>query len=201
MTIWCVLAVDPGTTHCGWAILRNGLAGLSLPASGVIDPGVRSPRFCTIEGCGHPIPISRCAGCGTRYPRLPRWAPGRSERVAIIGEALGKVMDTHRPDVLALETAWMGTHASAVIGVSETRGAALAAAAGMFRPAGAPKLEHVDVQPTVHKKSTTGTGNASKEEVRDAVNMRFGTTIESLDEADAVSIGLHVFWLEQVKEN
>lgn len=194
--IRCVMAVDPGTTHCGWAILRREWSEILLTASGAIHPFARPPRFCIIAGCGHRISITRCSGCGAKYPRAPKFNPDRSERVAIIGLALGRLMDEHQPDTLALETAWMGTHASAVMAVSETRGAAMAAAAGHFRPQDAPKLHVVNIEPTKHKKSTTGSGNASKEQVRAAVNQRFGVEIESLDEADAVSLGLHAFEME-----
>lgn len=197
-----VMGVDPGTIACGWAMLERdpipesfgGSLELELVASGVIHPSKRVPRTCTIEGCGHPIPISRCSGCGAKYPLADKAKIGRGARVGIIAAELGKLIEVYRPEILMLETAWAGTHASAVIGVSETRGAALAAATSAKAP---PQV--IDVQPTVHKKTTTGRGNASKQEVQDAILVRFKSQLThpmTFDESDACSIALHAFTLE-----
>ena len=188
-----ILAIDPGTTHCGWAITRLA----TILASGVIDPR-KIPLVCgcLVVASDGARGGSACTACGNRLPR--RTKASRAQALAQLRRELDKVIAMHRPTVVLCETAYLGAHASAVIGVSEARGVVSAAAS-------ARGLEVVDVSAGEHKKTLTGHGHASKDLTRATVNGSLprasSKVITSYDEADACSIawwGLKVWAPAQV---
>jgi Holliday junction resolvasome RuvABC endonuclease subunit len=189
-----ILAIDPGTTHCGWAVTRASI----IFASGVIDPR-KIPLVC---GCGvEAANVARggsaCSVCGNRLPR--RSKASRAQALVQLRRELDKVIALHQPTVVLCESAHLGAHASAVIGVSEARGVVSAAASVRG-------LEMVSMTPGEHKKTTTGHGHASKDATRAAVNGSLprasSKVVASYDEADACSIawwGLKVWAPSQVR--
>ena len=97
----------------------------------------------------------------------------------------GIMMDNgykHIPEYLILESYFPGRQKGATL-IPELRGVIKLAA----YQAG---IQVVEVPPGTVKKCVTGYGRSSKDEVRAAVNARYGLSIKSEDQADAVAVGL-----------
>ena len=88
-----------------------------------------------------------------------------------------------RPNELVVESYFPGRMRGATI-IPELRGIIKLAAYQV----GAVTI--TEVPPGTVKKGITGNGRATKAEVRAAVNARYGLSIKSTDEADAIAIGL-----------
>ena len=84
--------------------------------------------------------------------------PGMHERLAEIRGALAAVIAEHGPDVLAVETPFLGRNPKTALAIGMARGAVLCAA-------GSSGLEFAEYAPATVKKSVVGRGSASKEQV------------------------------------
>lgn len=112
------------------------------------------------------------------------WAAAR--RLGHLARAVEQVIDAERPDCLALEASFYGENAHSLIRLGEARGMVLALA-------GARGLEVHDYPPATVKKSVTGHGGASKEQVArvlaalmpDLGRLRDG---DRLDQTDAIAV-------------
>jgi len=88
----------------------------------------------------------------------------------------------HKPEVLILESYFPQRQRGATI-IPELRGVIKLAA----YQAG---IDVVEVPPGTVKKCVTGYGRSTKDEVRKAINDRYGLSIKSEDQCDAVATGL-----------
>lgn len=110
------------------------------------------------------------------YTRLYYFIRGQLEG---FGAASGH---KHVPDLLALELFFTHPKRGTTV-IPELRGVIKLAAFQVGVPL-------VEVNPGTVKKTATGRGNASKDEVRAVINERFNLSTKTTDEADAIAIGL-----------
>lgn len=108
-----------------------------------------------------------------------------AERLRHMHACVCRLLDHHRPDVLALEQAFLQKNVQSALRLGEVRGTILLAAA-------ARELPVVEYPTAVAKKSVTGHGGASKEEVRFMVmeELALETPPEPLDATDALALAL-----------
>jgi len=94
----------------------------------------------------------------------------------------------HIPNYLILESFYAPRHLRGANLIPELRGVIKLAAFQVGT------LIVVDVAPGTVKKLATGNGRASKDEVRAAINKRYGMSVNTTDEADAIAVGLAGYW-------
>lgn len=106
-------------------------------------------------------------------------------RLASIFEQIQKLIKKHKPTHLAIETLFFSVNKKTAIRVAEARGAILALA-------GLSGLELIELSPQAIKIAMTGTGNASKEQVKKMVKLTvsISKTTKLDDEIDAIAIGV-----------
>jgi len=126
-----------------------------------IDPGTRCMGFGVVAREGTEL---KAVDHGSFRP--PKKA-SRGERLAFLHQQVGRLLDHHHPDVLALEEAFFQHNVQSALRLGEARGAVMIAAAER-------QLVTVEYPTAVAKKSVTGHGGASKEMVRDLVTRELG---------------------------
>ena len=125
------------------------------------------------------------SGCLTTGPSL-----ARAERLRRVHEGLTEILVAHRPDEMAVEQLFFNKNVGSAMAVGEARGVALLAAAQH----GIPVAEYT---PSRVKEALSGSGRASKDEVRLMVVMTLGLERPPRpdDVSDALAIALtHLFW-------
>jgi crossover junction endodeoxyribonuclease RuvC len=107
------------------------------------------------------------------------------ERLRQIHEALGDVLDRHRPEIMAVEDIFFGKNVRTTVLLGHTRGAVLLAAALRDLPV-------VDYSPAEVKNAIVGTGRATKEQVQFMVKklLRLKEVPSPSDAADGVAVAL-----------
>jgi len=122
-----------------------------------IDPGLTATGYGIIRG--------------SRVIRLGTIRPGRGDvflRIQEICDALERIVAEHRPGRAALEKAFYHKNVSSLVRISEVRGA-------IVRTLLQAGLTIADYTPTSIKLTTTGSGRASKPQVRYFIERLFGT--------------------------
>jgi crossover junction endodeoxyribonuclease RuvC len=111
-------------------------------------------------------------------------------RLAEIGEALAEILVEHRPACVAVEGVFHGKNARSALQLGHARGVAL-------YQAGRAGLEVFEYAPMTVKRSVTGSGRASKEQVSAMVRTVCGLRrTPQLDASDALAVALcHVLRL------
>lgn len=143
-----------------------------------IDPGSRFTGYGLIEKRGQEL-IHLTSG------RINATS-GESfaERLEIIYAGLEAVLGELPVDEAAVETTFTAKNAQSTIKLGHARGVALLA----LRHKG---LEIHEYAPTLVKKSVTGQGRSTKEQVTQMVRIRLGLTVElSSDAADALAVAI-----------
>ena len=141
------------------------------------DPGSRKMGYAALKVQGHKI-IYLDSGV-LRFDHIPSFI----ERPAEIYEAAKKVVEKCCPDEIACETPIYAKSPTALIKLSQARGALLAAVAQTHRG------KIFEYSPNLVKATVTGHGLADKENVRKCLDMLVGKiTYETYDESDAVAI-------------
>ena len=145
-----------------------------------VDPGTQTLGWGVIDVEGRKLTL---VGFGAHS--APKGAKGVAPRLAAIADSLARTVREHRPDVAAVERAFLGKSASAALRVGEARGVVLAelARAGV-------RVE--ELTPAEVKKAVTGTGAARKAQVQMMVGAILGCAepIEPLDASDAVALAV-----------
>ena len=110
-------------------------------------------------------------------------------RLLVISEAIELWLDTHRPDVLAVERVFSQLNVSTVMGTAQASGVVIAAAARR----GIPVALHT---PTEVKAAVTGSGSANKDAVGKMVTkiLRLDETPKPADAADALALAITHAW-------
>lgn len=118
-----------------------------------------------------------------------------SARLAVIYRRLADIIQTYRPEVLALENLFYGIDARATIRIGEARACAMLAAA----QAGMDVAEYL---PTRVKQSVTGHGRAGKSQVQQMMKSLLGLPkVLPADVADALAVAVcHVHMSKPLKE-
>jgi crossover junction endodeoxyribonuclease RuvC len=145
-----------------------------------VDPGSLRLGFGLLEASGS---TKRLAASGV-LDAPAAWAAAR--RLARLARELEQRIVELKPDCLALEDSFFGKNARSLLRLGEARGMVLALAGGRG-------LEVHDYPPAVVKKSVTGNGNATKEQVARVLavllpELRSAGPIARLDQTDAVAV-------------
>lgn len=110
-------------------------------------------------------------------------------RLLEIDTAITRMLDTHRPDHLAVERVFAQNNTPTVVGTAQASGVVIAAAAR----AGIPVALHT---PSEVKAAVTGNGNAGKEQVTTMVTRILGLASppRPADAADAIALAITHAW-------
>lgn len=148
-----------------------------------IDPGFERLGIAVLErdkGKKEKVVFSECFKTASLLPF--------SERLALIGAEVKKIIKEYEPEILSIETLFLTTNQKTVMRVSEARGVVMyeAACAG---------LKIFEATPLQIKMATTGYGKASKDQILKMVNMlvEMDKSKTSDDELDAVAAALTAF--------
>ena len=108
-----------------------------------------------------------------------------SARLEIIYEDMRKLLETAKPDAVAIEELFFGQNVTTGIGVAQSRGVILLA----IRQAG---LEVTSYKPMQVKQAVVGYGNATKHQVQEMTKRLLGLNAmpKPDDAADAIAIAL-----------
>lgn len=144
-----------------------------------IDPGTLITGYGVIARTGDKL---KMLACGTIRSRGGDELPLRLQRIYA---GLGEVFDRHRPDELAIESAFYGKNAQSALKLGHARGVSLLAAVER-------NVRVSEYSPREVKKAIVGNGSASKEQVRYMVTslLRMRATDLVLDASDALAIAL-----------
>ncbi|RPI12354.1 MAG: crossover junction endodeoxyribonuclease RuvC [Ignavibacteriae bacterium] len=106
-------------------------------------------------------------------------------RLKNIYDSLVKVIDEHKPDEFAIETAYYGKNVQSTLKLGHARGVSILAAVNKQIPT-------TEYSPREVKKSVVGIGSASKEQVRFMVCqiLKIKDKPKSLDITDALAVAL-----------
>ncbi len=122
-----------------------------------------------------------------RRSGLLRPARGKSlsERLLALHQGLSGVLAEERPDQVALEESFVGRHVRSALILGHARGALIVSVL-------AARLPLFEYAPRLIKRAVTGTGGATKEQVRTmVVRLIAGAPAElSFDEADALAVAI-----------
>lgn len=141
-----------------------------------IDPGFIHTGYAIVEGDGR---VNRLCGVGVLH--LSGETDARMKEIFV---TVSNIIAEHQPQEMAIETVFMYKSATAALKLGHARGAAICA--GVV--AGLPTYEY---NTRFIKKTITGKGNATKEQVRFMTAKLLHTTAaESDDAADAMAIAL-----------
>ena len=144
-----------------------------------IDPGYGITGFGLIEATRGQ---SRLVSCGAITT-----PPGAdfSARLEMIYEDMRKLLETAKPDAVAIEELFFGQNVTTGIGVAQSRGVILLA----IRQAG---LQVHAYKPMQVKQAVVGYGNATKHQVQDMTKrlLRLERMPKPDDAADAIAIAL-----------
>jgi crossover junction endodeoxyribonuclease RuvC len=157
-----VLGVDPGTQRTGYAFLEVRREAARLPGHAAANGRIRVLEYGVIRN--------------PPDDPLPR-------RLEKIFRELRVLMETYRPECLALESIFFAKFPQSALILGHARGAIMVAAQSM----GIPVAEYA---PKLVKRATVGTGSASKERVAALIQTHLGLKKPPTpaDAADALAI-------------
>lgn len=144
-----------------------------------IDPGIATIGFSILESDGQRNNLVKCGVITTpAHTRL-------SDRLVTIYDDLNEIIETFRPDVVAIEELFFNTNLTTGISVAHGRGVILLAC----RKAG---LDIYEYTPLQVKDAVVGYGRAEKKQVMDMVKRLCGLreAPKPDDAADAVALAL-----------
>ena len=144
-----------------------------------IDPGIARVGWAVIK-TGKPDPATISYGCIT----TPKEDAPES-RLVTIHAAIGLLCKKFKPDCMSVEELFFSTNAKTAIGVGQSRGVILLAAAQS-------KIPVVSYSPLTVKRTITGDGNADKKQVTQMVvrTLKLKTAPKLDDTADALAIAM-----------
>ena len=144
-----------------------------------IDPGYGITGFGIIESDRGQSRLVQCGAITTPA------GMDFSARLEIIYEDMRQLLQTAKPDVVAIEELFFGQNVTTGIGVAQSRGVILLA----IRQAG---LEVFQYKPMQVKQAVVGYGNATKHQVQDMTKrlLRLQAMPKPDDAADAIAIAL-----------
>lgn len=171
-----ILGIDPGLRITGYAVLEAGAAQGPADLPALVEAGVI--RLRSRGGV-------RGGGGGEGEPERGG-AASISERLLELERDVSGILERLRPSVVAVESVFAHVkHPATAIVMGHARGVVLLT----IRRAG---LRLVELRPSEVKKSLTGSGRATKEQMQRSVQSLFGLAAlpEPPDVADAIAIAL-----------
>ena len=117
-----------------------------------IDPGIANTGYGVVRRGGGRVVALDGGVIRTASTAAPE------QRLAVLHERVGDLLDLHRPDAVALEALYFGQNARSAFAVGQARGVALLAA-------GQRDTACVDYTPQQVKAAVCGSGRAGKDQV------------------------------------
>jgi len=144
-----------------------------------LDPGTLVTGFGVVSRAGGRLTLL------ARGSIRNRAGTPMASRLQRIHDELSAVIERHRPDEFAIESAFYGKNAQSALKLGHARGAAMLAAVRRG-------LGSTEYSPREVKKAVTGSGTASKAQVRFMVRsiLSLGNAPLGLDESDALAIAI-----------
>ena len=143
-----------------------------------IDTSLRSTGYGVLSVQGSRLSMVDC-GNVRNAPKLPLTACLRS-----IHAKVGELIETHHPDVMAIESVIYGKNAGTMLVLGEARGAVLTAAADADLPV-------YEYEPRRMKKAVCGNGLAEKEQIQRMVKVLLNLPeLPQNDAADALGLAI-----------
>ena len=144
-----------------------------------IDPGYGITGFGIVEAQAGACRLLRCGAITTPPNTEFSW------RLEVIYNDMRQLLETAKPDAVAIEELFFGQNVTTGINVAQSRGVILLA----IRQAGVPIFEY---KPMQVKQSVVGYGNATKRQVMDMTKriLRLEALPKPDDAADAIAIAL-----------
>lgn len=143
-----------------------------------IDPGTARLGYGLVEFNGHLKYIA--AGCLETKKETPT-----GDRLFFLQEEVGKILQKHKPDVMAIEQLFFGINSRTAMAVGQARGVVLAVAAKH-------KVPIFEYQGLSVKFALTGFGRSDKKQMQESVrkHLRMRKIIKSDDAADGLAIAI-----------
>ena len=144
-----------------------------------IDPGYGITGFGIVEAQAGACRLLRCGAITTPPNTEFSW------RLEVIYNDMCQLLETAKPDAVAIEELFFGQNVTTGINVAQSRGVILLA----IRQAGVPIYEY---KPMQVKQSVVGYGNATKHQVQDMTRrlLHLQAMPKPDDAADAIAIAL-----------
>ena len=154
-----------------------------------IDPGYERLGVAILEKLNRPLDKARgretllFSDCIKTSAKIPH-----EERLKIIGTAISKLIEIHKPEAMAIETLFFKTNAKTAMKVSEARGV-------MLYEAALADLAVLEFTPLQIKVAVTGYGKSEKGQVTAMVKrlIKIPRELKYDDEYDAIAVGLTYF--------
>jgi crossover junction endodeoxyribonuclease RuvC len=145
-----------------------------------VDPGISTTGYGVVTRRGDgAVSLVECG--------VVRTSPDSTlpERLRIIYEGIGEIVERHRPDAMAVEGVFYGRNVRTTVILGHARGVVLLA--GTLR-----NLPVAEYAPAEVKSAVTGTGRATKEQMQYMVQqlLRLRTPPQPADAADGVAVAL-----------
>ena len=144
-----------------------------------IDPGYAITGFGIVEASGGSYILRRCGAittpAGMEFP----------QRLANIYADMNELLDTFKPEAMAIEELFFGNNVTTGIGVAHSRGVLLLAAAQHNVPI-------FEYKPSQVKQAVVGYGSAQKKQVMDMTRrlLNLSEMPKPDDAADAIAVAL-----------
>jgi crossover junction endodeoxyribonuclease RuvC len=148
-----------------------------------IDPGLQVTGYAVLESVANCPHLCEAGVIRSSEKRRPS---DMAQRVKTVYDGIGEVIELFRPTVVAVEQLYAHyQHPRTAILMAHARGV-------IFLAAGQHDLPVVSYNATRIKKTITGNGRASKEQVQRTVQreLSLATTPEPPDVADAIAVAL-----------
>jgi crossover junction endodeoxyribonuclease RuvC len=143
-----------------------------------VDPGTALLGYGVVRGQTDPVLVDYGVVETTAADRM-------HERLLLLFDAISRLIDTHKPDVLAIEQLFFARNVTTALAVGQARGVVLLAAAqhGMCVS---------EYKPAEVKQTITGYGKADKQQVQEMVRIQLGLSEvpHPDDAADALAVAL-----------
>lgn len=154
-----------------------------------IDPGFGRCGVAVIKGSGSKGELHYSA-CIETSPKSKF-----SERLLEVGTEITRLIDTHKPDTVAIEELYFTNNAKTAIHVAEVRGMLIYLTASRG-------IDLVEYNPLAIKIALTGYGRASKEQVTLMVEKLITLPNKAMldDEYDAIALGLTALAGERINK-
>ena len=144
-----------------------------------IDPGTITTGYGVIDCTDGNSEIVACGVATAKASLEP------AQRLSIIFKQLEKLVSQYKPEVVAVETPFVGTNISSALAIGKAQALALLAAANK-------KIPVFEYSPAKVKQRVSGYGAGSKQQIQMMVRMELGLTEfpYPTDAADALAVAL-----------
>lgn len=148
-----------------------------------IDPGYEKVGVAVLEKNNGKREEVLYSDCLRTSPKM-----SHGDRVSFIGSKIKKIIDTYKPEKMAIESLFFSTNQKTVMLVSEARGV-------IIYEGSKSGLEIIEFTPLQVKIAVTGYGRSEKKQVISMVEklVLINKNVKYDDEYDAIAVGLTCF--------